>query len=175
MITPWLPAYNVPFYDRLEDALAHHDIQLVVARCDAPQPRGISPPVAACGGSLRCGAMWGHGHSYSTTQPAVGAAVKYWLIRRGDWHSAQRGQQRLGLATALCMEPKLLVLDEATSSLDADAVGQRFGLCTGSQPLPPSCWQVAHFRRSSQVRDGDDSRWRRCSLLVPIRLRSPRS
>ena len=36
VIAPWIPAYNVPFYDRLDDALAHHDIRLVVARCDAP-------------------------------------------------------------------------------------------------------------------------------------------
>lgn len=36
VITPWIPAYNVPFYDRLDKALAQHDIQLIVARCEAP-------------------------------------------------------------------------------------------------------------------------------------------
>jgi len=36
VITPWIPAYNVPFYDRLDEVLARQGIRLVVARCDAP-------------------------------------------------------------------------------------------------------------------------------------------
>lgn len=36
VITPWIATYNVPFFDRLDEALKLHDVRLVVARCDAP-------------------------------------------------------------------------------------------------------------------------------------------
>jgi hypothetical protein len=34
--TPWVVAYRVPFYDRLEGVLAQHDVQLTVVRNGAP-------------------------------------------------------------------------------------------------------------------------------------------
>lgn len=36
VIHPWIAAYRVPFYNRLNDALAQHDVQLMVARNGAP-------------------------------------------------------------------------------------------------------------------------------------------
>jgi GT2 family glycosyltransferase/glycosyltransferase involved in cell wall biosynthesis len=141
VVTPWIPGYNVPFYDRLEVALAHHEVRLVVTRNGAPPSmarrgdlsggrwardvptswvtvggreipfrrissvmRQYHPDLVVVEQALhnpetypllvrhamgRFGvAMWGQGRSYSTTQSAVGATIKQWLTRRGDWFFA---------------------------------------------------------------------------------------
>jgi glycosyltransferase involved in cell wall biosynthesis len=141
VITPWIPVYDVPFYNGLHDTLAHHGVRLVVAYGDAPPSmvrradggdgpwarplktswvtvsgrevahrrigsmmKALHPDLVVVEQALhtletypllvqhavgRYGlAMWGHGRSYSTTQSALGAALKQWLTRRGDWFFA---------------------------------------------------------------------------------------
>jgi glycosyltransferase involved in cell wall biosynthesis len=141
VITPWIPGYNVPFYDRLQQALHQHDVQLTVTRNGAPPSmasrgdasggpwakdvptawvtiggkeiphrrirsvmREVGPDLVVVEQALhnpetypllvrhamgRFGvAMWGQGRTYSTTQSAVGATLKQWLTRQGDWFFA---------------------------------------------------------------------------------------
>src|ERR1019366_4051117 len=69
VIHPWVAAYRVPFYDRLEKVLAQHDVQLLVTRNGAP------PSMA--GRSDRSGGPW------ASNVPTS------WLTF-GEWETASR-------------------------------------------------------------------------------------